>query len=152
MKDKLKSLWHFFFGDSARAFGSMSLILLVLLAISPAKDHFSQWRRFQKQYLHVIRGRADAVTLERHFPSGIQQIWIPKIAVTDRCITCHLGYEWSSVLPASIAEPLKPHPMNDWMTKHEFAKFGCTPCHGGNGAAITSVWPWCERIKAATCR
>ena len=32
MKDKLKSLWQFFFGDSARAFGSMSLILLVLLA------------------------------------------------------------------------------------------------------------------------
>jgi hypothetical protein len=28
--------------------------------------------------------------------------------------------------------------MNDWLAKHEFAKFGCTPCHGGDGAA-TSV-------------
>ena len=67
MTDKLKSLWHFFFGDSARAFGSVSLILLVLLAISPAKDRFSQWRHNQKQYLHLIRGRTDAVTLERHY-------------------------------------------------------------------------------------
>ena len=31
----------------------------------------------------------------RDFRPGIQQIWIPKIGVTDRCITCHLGYEWS---------------------------------------------------------
>ena len=78
------------------------------------------------------------------FSPGIQQIWIPKIGVTDRCITCHLGYEWSSVLPATIAEPLKPHPMNDWIAKHEFAKFGCTPCHGGDGAATTIA----GRIKA----
>ena len=41
MKNQLKSVWQFFFGDSARAFGSVSLILLVLLAISPAKNHFS---------------------------------------------------------------------------------------------------------------
>ena len=27
--------------------------------------------------------------------------------------------------------------MNDWIAKHEFAKFGCTPCHGGDGAATT---------------
>ena len=27
--------------------------------------------------------------------------------------------------------------MNDWLAKHEFARFGCTPCHGGDGAATT---------------
>src|SRR5665811_939615 len=87
MTDKLKSLWRFFFGDSARAFGSMSLIVLALLAISPAKNYFSQWRHYQKQYLHLIRGRADAVTLERHFQGGIQQIWMPEQQVTDRSST-----------------------------------------------------------------
>ena len=49
MKNQLKAVWQFFFGDGARAFGSVSLILLVLLAISPAKNHFSQWRHYQKQ-------------------------------------------------------------------------------------------------------
>ena len=68
---------------------------------------------------------------------GFSRSGFRRSGVTDRCITCHLGYEWSSVLPATIAEPLKPHPMNDWMAKHEFAKFGCTPCHGGDGAATT---------------
>ena len=97
MKYKLRSLWRFFFGDSARAFGSASVILLVLLAVAPAKNHFSQWRHYQKQYLRFIRGRADAVTLERHFQGGIQQIWIPEQQVTDRCTTCHLGLKETSL-------------------------------------------------------
>ena len=92
--------------------------------------------RYQRQFPQLL-GHYGKGEDARDFQPGIQQIWIPKIGVTDRCITCHLGYEWSSVLPATIAEPLKPHPMNDWMTKHEFAKFGCTPCHGGDGAATT---------------
>ena len=96
-----QSLWRFFFGDSARAFGSVSVILLVLLAIAPAKNHFSEWRHYQKQYLHLIRGRADAVTLERHFQGGIQQIWIPEQQVTDRCTTCHLGLKEASLADVS---------------------------------------------------
>ena len=79
MKDKL-TLWQFFFGDSARAFGSASIILLVLLAIAPAKNYFSQWRHYQKLYLRLIRGRADAVTLERgvtHDPEF--ELWANKV-------------------------------------------------------------------------
>ena len=89
----------------------MSLILLVLLAISPAKDHFSQWRHYQKQYLHLIRGRADAVTLERHFEGGIQQIWIPEQQVTDRCTTCHLGLKENSLADVS-AVAFRKHPVD----------------------------------------
>ncbi len=111
MKNILKSVWRFFFGDSARAFGSVSLILLVLLAISPAKNHFSQWRHYQKQYLHLIRGRADAVTLERHFQGGIQQIWIPEQQVTDRCTTCHLGLKEASLADVS-AVAFRKHPVD----------------------------------------
>src|SRR5450631_296213 len=132
MTDKLKSLWHFFFGDSARAFGSVSLILLVLLAISPAKDRFSQWRHNQKQYLHLIRGRADAVTLERHYESGIQQIWIPEQQVTDRCTTCHLGLKENSLADVS-AVAYRKHPV----IPHSLTEFGCTTCHRGQGAATT---------------
>jgi mono/diheme cytochrome c family protein len=132
MTDKLKSLWRFFFGDSARAFGSMSLILLALLAISPAKDHFSQWRHYQKQYLHLIRGRADAVTLERHYQGGIQQIWIPEQQVTDRCTTCHLGLKENTLADVS-AVAYRKHPV----VPHSLTEFGCTTCHRGQGAATT---------------
>ena len=132
MKDKLRSLWWFFFGDSARAFGSASIILLALLAIAPAKNYFSQWRHYQKRYLHFIRGRADAVTLERHFQSGIQQIWLPEQQVTDRCTTCHLGLKEASLADVSSVA-FRKHPV----IPHSLTEFGCTTCHRGQGAATT---------------
>ena len=132
MKSRLRELWQFFFGDSARAFGSASLILLVLLAIAPAKDHFSQWHRYQKQYLHLIRGRADAVTLERHYQSGIEQIWIPEQQITDRCTTCHLGLKENSLADVSSVA-FRKHPV----IPHSLTEFGCTTCHRGQGAATT---------------
>ncbi|HLI63900.1 MAG TPA: c-type cytochrome [Terriglobales bacterium] len=128
----LKSIGRFFFGDSARAFGSASIILLVLLAVAPAKDYFSQWRYYQKQYLHLIRGRADAVTLERHFKPGIHQIWIPEQQVTDRCTTCHLGLKENS-LAGITAVAFRRHPV----IPHKLTEFGCTTCHRGQGAATT---------------
>ncbi len=132
MKNALRSLWGFFFGDSARAFGSVSLVLLVLLAIAPAKNHFSQWRSYQKQYLRLIRGRVDAVTLERHFQRGIQQIWIPEQQVTDRCVTCHLGLKEASLADVR-AVAFRKHPP----IPHSLTEFGCTTCHRGQGAATT---------------
>jgi mono/diheme cytochrome c family protein len=129
---KLKSIGRFFFGDNARAFGSCSIILLVLLAVAPAKDFFSQWRHYQKRYLHVIRGRADAVTLERHFQPGVQQIWIPEQQVTDRCTTCHLGLKEASLADVS-AVAFRKHPV----IPHTLTEFGCTTCHRGQGAATT---------------
>ena len=48
------------FGDSARAFGTLSVVLLACLAITPAKDHFREWRRYQRNYLNLIRNRGDA--------------------------------------------------------------------------------------------
>jgi mono/diheme cytochrome c family protein len=128
----LRTVWRLFFGDSARAFGTTSLVLLVLLAIAPAKDFFSQWRRYQKQYLHLIRGLADAVTLERHYQSGIQQIWIPEQQVTDRCTTCHLGLKENSLADVS-AVAFRKHPV----IPHSLTEFGCTTCHRGQGAATT---------------
>jgi mono/diheme cytochrome c family protein len=132
MKTKLQALWHTFFGDSARAFGSASFIVLVLLAIAPAKNHFSEWRHYQKQYLHLIRGRADAVTLERHFQSGIQQIWIPEQQVTDRCTTCHQGLKETSLTDVN-AVAFRKHPV----IPHSLTEFGCTTCHRGQGPATT---------------
>jgi mono/diheme cytochrome c family protein len=132
MKNKLHALWRLFFGDSARAFGSASVILLVLLAVAPAKNYFSEWRHYQKQYLHLIRGRADAVTLERHFQGGIQQIWIPEQQVTDRCTTCHLGMKEASLADVSSVA-FREHPV----IPHKLTEFGCTTCHRGQGAATT---------------
>ena len=132
MKDKLSSLWRTFFGDSARAFGTASIIFVLLLAIAPAKNHFSEWRRYQKQYLRLISKRADAVTLQRRFQGGIQQIWIPEEQVTDRCTTCHVGMKENSLTDVST-QPFTKHPP----IPHSLTEFGCVTCHRGQGAATT---------------
>ncbi len=60
------------------------------------------------------------------------------LARVDRCESCHAainkaGYEDGS-------NPLKTHPdRNLWLGKHSPDKFGCTPCHAGQGAAVNSV-------------
>jgi cytochrome c1 len=131
-KNALSSLWQTLFGHPVRAFGVISLLLLISLAIAPAKNHFSEWRHYQKQYLALIRTRGDAVTLQRHFHSGIQQIWLPQLGVVDRCTTCHVGLKEASLGDVS-SQPFRPHPL----IPHTADQFGCAMCHRGQGPATT---------------
>ena len=126
------SWWQKLFGDPLRAFGVVSALLLALLAIAPAKNHFSEWRHFQKGYLRLVRSRGDAITLQRHFQSGIQQIWQPDLGVTDRCMSCHVGLKEASLADVSL-QPYRKHPV----IPHTTEQFGCVMCHRGQGAATT---------------
>jgi mono/diheme cytochrome c family protein len=132
MKEKLSSLWQRLFGDSVRAFGVVSLIFLGSLAIAPAKNFFSEWRHYQHGYLRLIRNRSDANTLQRHFQSGIQQIWLPELGVVDRCTSCHVGLKEPSLTDVST-QPFRTHPP----IPHKLEQFGCTVCHRGQGASTT---------------
>ena len=131
-ENKLSSLWQTLFGHSVSAFGTVSLLLLIALAIAPAKNHFSEWRHYQKQYLALIRGRGDAVTLQRHFHDGFQQIWLPQLGVVDRCTTCHVGLNEASLADVSM-QPFRQHPV----IPHTLDQFGCVMCHRGQGPATT---------------
>ena len=126
------SLWQRLFGDPIRAFGVVSALLLGLLAIAPAKNYFSEWRHYQNGYLRMIRTRGDAVTLQRHFQPGLQQIWHPELGVTDRCATCHVGLKEASLTDVSV-QPYRKHPV----VPHTTDQFGCVMCHRGQGAATT---------------
>ena len=132
MKKSLSSAWQALFGDPVRAFGVVSLGLLLALAIAPAKEHFSQWHGYQRQYTRLIRDRGDAVSLRRRFVPGIHQIWLPDLGVVDRCTTCHLGLNEASLADVS-QQPFRKHPA----IPHTLDGFGCVICHGGQGAATT---------------
>lgn len=132
MKERLKPLWQMLFGDSVRAFGVVSLVLLLSLAIAPAKNHFSEWRHYQHGYLKMIRSRGDAIRLQQHFQGGIQQIWLPDLGVVDRCTSCHVGLKEATLNDVS-QQPFRPHPV----IPHKLDQFGCTMCHRGQGAATT---------------
>lgn len=132
MKEKIKALWQSLFGDSVRAFGVVSLVFLASLAIAPAKNYFSEWRHYQHGYLRMIRNRSDAVTLQRHFEGGIQQVWLPDLGVVDRCTSCHVGLKEASLADVPT-QPYRKHPA----IPHQLDEFGCTLCHRGQGAATT---------------
>jgi cytochrome c2 len=78
------------------------------------------------------------VRAARAFTPGIKQLWLPELGRVDRCITCHLGYEWAATLPANLEAPLAPHPPLPYLDAHPFLQFGCTACHGGQGFATTT--------------
>jgi mono/diheme cytochrome c family protein len=130
MNAKLKFFWQLLFGNSARAFGVVSVVFLCSLAIAPAKNHFSEWRRYQHGYIRMIRNRSEANTLERHFRGGIQQIWLPELGVVDRCASCHVGLNEASLTDVA-AQPYRRHPV----IPHKLDEFGCVICHRGQGAA-----------------
>jgi hypothetical protein len=121
----LSSVRRALFGDPVRAFGVVSVALLLALAIAPAKEHFSQWHTYQRHYLALIHDRGEAVSLRRRFQPGIHQIWLPELGVTDRCTTCHLGLNEASLADVT-QQPFRKHPV----VPHPLDGFGCVICHG----------------------
>jgi cytochrome c len=119
---------------------AMSLVFFVLVAIALWREYATPWRPWQRQFKLAL-AHAGRFEDARKFHPGIRQIWNPDIGVVDRCVTCHLGYEWGGIIPASLPQPLTPHPALPFMTHHPFERFGCTTCHAGQG--------WATAVRAA---
>src|SRR2546422_22776 len=59
------------------------------------------------------------------------------IARVDRCVSCHAGINKPGF--EDEPNPWKTHPKRELLLgKHPPEKFGCTPCHNGQGAAVNS--------------
>jgi cytochrome c1 len=129
----LEKLRQKMLGDIVTIFAWMSVVLLVLLAIAPAKDFFADWHVYQRGYERLISKRSDAVTLRRHFAPGIQQIWLPEMGVVDRCTTCHSAFKEATLSDITM-QPYRYHPA----IPHKPEEMGCSVCHRGQGTA-TSV-------------
>ncbi len=72
----------------------------------------------------------------------------PKARI-DRCQTCHLG--WKDETMAEARQPFALHPVPELLKIHNPEVFGCTPCHRGQGTALTAgmahgdgdhYWEW----------
>ncbi|HXT87597.1 MAG TPA: hypothetical protein VN745_11275 [Verrucomicrobiae bacterium] len=84
-------------------------------------------------------------------PPGTMINDVGGVGLTDRCQSCHVGME-PKYVPATLTltkadlglqkshdAPFSSHPDQDLFTWHPLDKFGCSPCHGGNGRALVSV-------------
>jgi cytochrome c551/c552/predicted nuclease with TOPRIM domain len=62
--------------------------------------------------------------------------WVDRV---ERCQNCHVAIDRAGF--EEEENPLKTHPKRKYyLGNHEVRKFGCTPCHGGQGASINSVY------------
>src|SRR6266403_320676 len=80
----------------------------------------------------------------------IVQINVPEANIVDRCESCHMGIREPVKLtavsmslkdkkPDQYVRAFTSHPEPDLLKIHDPDKFGCSPCHQGNGRATTSV-------------
>jgi cytochrome c2 len=80
----------------------------------------------------------------------IQQINVAEANIVDRCESCHMGIREPVKLtaasmaakgkqPDDYAKAFTSHPDPQLLQIHDPDKFGCSPCHQGNGRATTSV-------------
>ena len=113
-------------------FGITGLFCLLTLAISPAKDYFSEWKGYQNAFYKKVQEKGES-TKESSGSIAIKQLAIEELGRVDRCITCHMGVDEPGF--KSEENPFKYHP--DDPGHHPFEKFGCTICHEGQGRATT---------------
>jgi cytochrome c551/c552 len=105
-------------------------------------------RKERDKYLSDRIADASTTTLDSvetslaSFDIHIRQIHIKDVDLVDRCESCHLGTREPVVLTAAAMgnQPVfASHPNKELLKIHDPESFGCTPCHGGNDAALSSV-------------
>lgn len=112
-------------------FALASVAFVGVLAVSPVKDFFEPWKRYEKEYVSYAQTRPDTKRLLADFHPGIDQIWLPEMRVVDRCTTCHQGITQASLRDSSVPQPFRAHPI----IPHDVKKWGCVICHRGQGPA-----------------
>jgi cytochrome c551/c552 len=87
----------------------------------------------------------------RQMSVAMRQINVDRAGLVDRCQSCHVGMDAKLVPPSvqltkaslgmekSNDAPFTSHPQPELLKLHDPEKFGCSPCHGGNGRATNSV-------------
>ena len=84
-------------------------------------------------------------------PTGTSLNNLGGAGLVDRCQSCHVGTD-PLIVPVTMTltkadlglaksndAPFTSHPDPDMMKYHPLEKFGCSPCHGGNGRALDTV-------------
>ena len=84
-------------------------------------------------------------------PTGAMINYLGGAGLVDRCQSCHIAMD-PLVVPVTMTltkadlgmgkshdAPFTTHPDPELFKWHSLEKFGCSPCHGGNGRALDSV-------------
>jgi cytochrome c2 len=122
--------------------GNKEIILLLAVGVltvlaggaAVLVDSSPEWKYYQSEFRLIVGeelGEVDSSQL----PRGIQQTWVEELDLVDRCTTCHLGIDWVGL--ENVEQPWTTHPNTEVLALHPVEDYGCTPCHGGQGLALT---------------
>src|SRR4029077_12421221 len=129
----------------------------------PAKDAQAALDEYVKENLPGL-GSSDLAGLQQSVqnldiklrqvnvnPPGTQINYVGGAGLVDRCQSCHVSTD-PLVVPTGLTltkadlgmgnshdAPFASHPDPDLLKYHPLEKFGCSPCHGGNGRALDTV-------------
>ena len=124
--------------------GTREILLLFVVAVLTLaagvaaiyREAMPEWKYYQAEFEAIVAEKAGLDDPDR-IPRGIQQIWVEKLGVVDRCTTCHLGVLWKGL--EDVEQPWGTHPKPEIFDAHPLEEYGCTPCHGGQGWAVTEI-------------
>ena len=89
------------------------------------------WKHWQEAYAQLKPGHAA--------PGTVAQLVVPELGVVDRCVTCHAAIDDPKILAKNLPSVLRAHPQRiTLLQQHPLLRFGCTPCHRGQGLALTA--------------
>lgn len=120
----------------AGAFALSNLVLVGLLMLTVRAEYAPEWKQYQREYYRLFAERVDDPKLKkqtRATPLEIQQVWVPKLGIIDRCMTCHMG-----VNNPKMHDAPQPYTVHPDFKQHTFQSIGCTVCHEGQGSATTT--------------
>ncbi|HEX9668769.1 MAG TPA: hypothetical protein VGC93_04725, partial [Thermoanaerobaculia bacterium] len=121
-------------------FAVSSVVFLVVLAISPVRDYFREYRHYQAAYRERLlagAGSSRELKAAQAETVRVRQLWIPALGDrVDRCVSCHLGAD--NPQAAGAEEPFRSHPATPH-TPGELQGFGCVSCHRGQGRATSKA-------------
>ncbi len=114
---------------------AISIIGAFIFAVAAYKEINPEYKRYQVEFKKLVEEKFGKEAAAK-VPMGVQQIWVKDLNRIDRCITCHMGYEWRGLEGEDVPEVFRTHPhLDDLIAKHPFKKYGCTTCHWGQGYA-----------------
>jgi cytochrome c2 len=114
----------------------VSVALLCAAGAAALKEVSPPWKAVRDDVRRRVAARVGAERAARLVPEGLPQLWIPALERADRCVACHPLTEGPDEL-VGLPVPAAPHPYPALMATHPPERFGCTVCHGGQGAATT---------------
>jgi len=132
----------------------LSPVFLLLCVAAIRSEDTKPWMQYQAEFNQLTVARATAKLREAtarndtaaqarwqrvadeaaHAKPEIAQIYLEDIKVADRCTTCHRGID--TPLFADAPQPFRTH-SGEILKWHDVSRFGCTPCHDGQGMATT---------------